>query len=307
MITILIGIDDSPRSEPAVDFVRPLAAASGATVVLACAFPYHEWAGLAGNRKHHDVLQAQAEEALARAAARLEGIDPARVKTIPVACPSPPRALDGLAHSEGADLIVLGSTHTGHLRRIVPGSTAERLLHGAPCPVAVVPSGYRPPAEGERPRVGVAYNGSKESVAALHAATQIARALDAELRVISVLAADQYVSPALMSGPSQVVPREYLETEARAALDRAVAGLPEDVRAEPVFAAREVVHELAEQSTRLDLLVAGSRGYGPTRSVLLGGVTGRLIREAACPLIVVPRGIEKPLGALFGVAAAAVS
>ena len=38
------------------------------------------------------------------------------------------------------------------------------------------------------------------------------------------------------------------------------------------------------------MLVIGSRGYGPVRRVLLGGVARKLIRRAACPLVVVPRG-----------------
>jgi nucleotide-binding universal stress UspA family protein len=47
---------------------------------------------------------------------------------------------------------------------------------------------------------------------------------------------------------------------------------------------------LAEASAdRLDLLVLGSRDYGPVRSVLLGGVGHAVLRAAACPVIVVPR------------------
>ena len=40
----------------------------------------------------------------------------------------------------------------------------------------------------------------------------------------------------------------------------------------------------------VDVLVCGSRGYGPIRRVLLGGVAARLIRRAAAPVVVVPRG-----------------
>jgi hypothetical protein len=46
-------------------------------------------------------------------------------------------------------------------------------------------------------------------------------------------------------------------------------------------------------------MVTGSRGYGPHRAVLLGSVSGRLVREAECPVIVVPRGIEAPLEGIF--------
>ena len=42
-------------------------------------------------------------------------------------------------------------------------------------------------------------------------------------------------------------------------------------------------------------MLAGSRGYGPLRSVLVGGVSGRLMRTVQCPVIVVPRGAEAPL------------
>ena len=39
-----------------------------------------------------------------------------------------------------------------------------------------------------------------------------------------------------------------------------------------------------------DLLICGSRGYGPARRVLLGGVSSRVLRHARVPVIVVPRG-----------------
>jgi nucleotide-binding universal stress UspA family protein len=38
-----------------------------------------------------------------------------------------------------------------------------------------------------------------------------------------------------------------------------------------------------------DLLVCGSRGHGPVRQAQLGSVSARLVRDAACPVIVVPR------------------
>jgi nucleotide-binding universal stress UspA family protein len=300
MTTILIGVDDSPRSHDALAFARPLAAASGATVVLASAFAYDDTPSRAANLAFRNALEAQAEETLRRAAARLDGVDHARVETIAVASSSPARALDRLAASEGAELIIVGSARVGHLGRIVPGSTAERLLHGAPCPVAVVPSGYRPGFGARRAQIGIAYDGSKESDAALHAATRIAKALAGQLRVIWVLDATSYASPALLGGPGYVEMRATIEQDVEEALERVVAGLPDEVHAEPVVCAGGVVRELATQTAGLDLLVVGSRGYGPLRSVLLGGVTGRLIRQAVCPLIIVPRGHEAPLDALFG-------
>jgi nucleotide-binding universal stress UspA family protein len=46
--------------------------------------------------------------------------------------------------------------------------------------------------------------------------------------------------------------------------------------------------------------VCGSRGYGPRRAVLLGGVSRRVTAEAECPVIVLARGVEASLQALTG-------
>ena len=49
----------------------------------------------------------------------------------------------------------------------------------------------------------------------------------------------------------------------------------------------EEIAEACEQG--VDLLVTGSRGYGPMTRVLLGSVSRKLINEAPCPVLVVPR------------------
>jgi hypothetical protein len=44
-----------------------------------------------------------------------------------------------------------------------------------------------------------------------------------------------------------------------------------------------------------------SRGYAPLHAVLARAVSARLMREAQCPVIAIPRGVKTPLAALFGV------
>ena len=70
---------------------------------------------------------------------------------------SPAHALQAAAEQAGAGIIVVGSSHVGRLGRVLPGSTAERLLHGAPCPVAVVPVGFGARGLAERPVIGCGY------------------------------------------------------------------------------------------------------------------------------------------------------
>jgi nucleotide-binding universal stress UspA family protein len=62
----------------------------------------------------------------------------------------------------------------------------------------------------------------------------------------------------------------------------------------------DAAETLIRASEHVGMLVCGSRGYGPVRSILLGGVSKRLVEGAHCPVLVLPRGIERPLGDLLG-------
>lgn len=97
---------------------------------------------------------------------------------------SPPRALHDVAARAGAPLVVIGSMRRGPIGRVLPGSTGERLLHGSACPVAIVPRGYADawPIS----IIGVGYDDSEESAAALAVACQVAWRFGASLRGIRV-------------------------------------------------------------------------------------------------------------------------
>jgi nucleotide-binding universal stress UspA family protein len=53
---------------------------------------------------------------------------------------------------------------------------------------------------------------------------------------------------------------------------------------------------LTAESEQLDLLVLGSRGYGALHATLAGSVRHQLASRSRCPLLLVPRGVENPLG-----------
>jgi nucleotide-binding universal stress UspA family protein len=174
---------------------------------------------------------------------------------------------------------------------VLPGSTGERLLHGSPCAVAVVPKGYRETEHASPRRIGVGVDGHEEASAALRGAAELARALDAQIELIRAFA------PGVAPIDAEML--ADLEIEARTQLDDSVKALPPALNGAATFVERDPADVLVERSHELDLLVIGSRGYGPLHSVLLGGVSGRVIRDAACPVIVVPRGSEIPLEALL--------
>jgi nucleotide-binding universal stress UspA family protein len=231
---------------------------------------------------------AGAEDALAFALALADVIGATlRPATAPPDT-SPAYALHALCEETGAALVVVGSTHRGPVGRILPGSTAERLLHGSPCPVAIVPHGY---GTGEHPirTIGVGYDGSDECEVALASAVELARRVGAELRVMRVFDSTQVGTPALLTGPAWVMFSSDIEARQKAGLERRVADLPDDVRAQAVFVAGPPARELADLSHTVDVLLVGSRGYGPMRAVLFGGVSHALVHDAACPVIVLPR------------------
>jgi nucleotide-binding universal stress UspA family protein len=309
MSTIVVGVDGTDRSDDAIALARELAAAGGAEIVLASAVPYPAIAlvgeGVAGVVEPEVV--AEAEQQLDRSAAplRAEGI---RVHCVAKPFVTAPHCLQTLAEERQADLVIVGSTHSSRWGRVLPGSTGERLLHGAPCPVAVAPEGYAAKPAAPWHRIGVAFDASAEARAALWAGAGLARLTGARLDVISVLAAAaRYGAPALMGGPGydRLVPD--LEAHAQRQLDAAVAELPSELEATGRLLAGDPADRLAEASEACDLMLAGSRRYGPLRAVLLGGVTGRLARRCACPLIITPRSVETPLAAFFDLAATGAS
>ena len=296
MSKIIVGVDESDRSKDAVALAALLARGSDAELVLVCAYPYDDTPSRAANTGYKRYLREDALAALDRLAATLPAADGLERRVVPDV--SPARAIQEIAVRERASLIVIGSSRRGGIGRVLAGTTAERLLHGAPCPVAVAPAGYAA-TDHAIATIAVGYDGSPESEAALAGAVTLARSLGARLRVIEVLDAMWMGTPALMAGPGFVTEPAGLEERARRHVAERVAALPGDVAAQPQVLTGNPEPALAEQSEHADLFVVGSRGYGPHRAVLLGSVSGRLVRDAACPVLVVPRSIEAPLEELF--------
>lgn len=66
-----------------------------------------------------------------------------------------------------------------------------------------------------------------------------------------------------------------------------VPGAPEVAEVTMVGDASSV---LVQASKRADLLVIGTRGRNPLAEVLLGSVATDCVRNAACPVVVIPKG-----------------
>jgi nucleotide-binding universal stress UspA family protein len=295
MSKIVVGIHPSEPSHDAVAFARWLAEPVGATIVLATAFPYALGVGRVAEYRRY--LEDDLGRTLAAASAPLAGYD--AVETRPLADPSAAHALHTLAEDEGAALIVVGSSHRGAIGQMLLGGTAIRTVHGSPCAVAVVPPRHQPSPDAPARRIGCAFDASPEAEAALASAVAAARALHAELDVITAFEAHDYSLPVLRGAPGYVEGIDELGRVASEQLAARVAAVPDYVHADAVFEIGPAARVLAERSADLDLLFVGSRGYGPHAAVLLGSVTQQLFNASSCPVIVLPRGVEPTMPGLF--------
>ena len=249
----------------------------------------------------HEELVPHATEALERLRRELD-VEGIQVEYREVHSTSAPRGLHEAAERLGAGLLVVGSTGRGVLGRVLPGSTAERLMHGAPSAIAVVPHGWE--AGGGLNTIGVAYADTDEAREALRGAHALARRAGATLRVLTVVKVHLGMYGETEAATAEQRGKEFAEVEgehrvrAEAALRTAVAELDGGVEMTVDAFVEDPADSLVRVSENLDLLVCGSRGYGPLRAVLLGGVSRRVVAEAHCPVIVLPRGVEAPLEAL---------
>jgi nucleotide-binding universal stress UspA family protein len=233
----------------------------------------------------------------------------AELRRVHVEQGSPAKELYELAERGEADLIVLGSTHRAALGRVTPGSVAEHLLSGARCRLAIAPRGYlrarallaaedageeaddvpagspMPAVRDELRVIGVGFDDTIESRVALEEAAGLASTAGASMRVIGV-----EPPPPLQLGPTAMAGALARPGALQTALHEGASGLPPELRALPVYERGDPAERLLEHAAGgMDLLVLGSRGFGPMLRLLLGSVAGHVIREAQCPVLVVPR------------------
>ncbi len=195
------------------------------------------------------------------------------------AASSPGRGLHELCEMVDADLLVVGSSRRGLVGRVLLGNDARDALNGAPCAIAIAPAGYSTQPVAMR-EIGVGYDGSPESNHAVTIARQIAAACGAKLSAFEAVSMPTYT---FVGGPAPI--GGVLESMVDEARDR-IAALGD---IEPHAAYGLPVEELALYSASLDLLIVGSRSYGPIGRLIHGSTSSQLAGAARCPLLVLTR------------------
>jgi len=280
-LPIIVGVDPLEPDRAPVTVGAALAQLTGAPLIVAASYLHDAITdAVSGGRVEHD-LREQAETALRDLAGDLAA------ERVVVAGFSAAHALHDLAVERNAGLIVVGSSRRGRFGRLAPGTTAERLLHGAQCPVAVAPRGL---AEDWTPRgFGVGFVDLDEGHHALRAAVAFADVAGGTLEAVTAVQPMFFARGAAIAPYDTGAGGEAAREAAERSLRRALEESGRDT-SEGCILVGEPVDALVGLSDRVDLLICGSRGYGPIESVLLGGVSHGLMRDAHCPVLVIPRG-----------------
>jgi len=285
---IVVGVDEHEGGRDAIALARNVLARDG-ELTLAYVFAGDPHVYRSASAAYEASERERASELLERTRAETGVQAHLRWR----GSPSVGRGLHELCEVIGADLLVVGSSRRGLLGRVLIGDDTRAALNGAPCAIAIAPAGYshQPVAMRE---IGVGYDGSPESEHAVAVARKVAAQCGAKLSAFEAVSLPTY---AFLGGPAPIDDAfEDLVDDARKRIE-ALDGV------EPHAAYGHPAVELGVYSASLDLLIVGSRGYGPMGRLIHGSTSQQLAHTARCPLLVLTRAaraIETPEAAEGG-------
>lgn len=281
---IVVGCDGSPGGRDAVALGAAVASAMGGRLSLVGVFPpsFLPVEGVSDRK----TLRAQATRTLR---AERDLLAPgAFVHT--VADMSSARALRHFAERHNADLVIVGSSHAAAPGHVAIGRMGRQLLYDAPFSLAVAACGLHE-HDARLRTVGIGYDGGPEAEAALTLAASLAGAAEARLLVrrvvedrVPVLSGKAWIALADLSHEDMWEQARHRQlAEAQAATARL------DLPAEVSATVGDPGYEMRAFSKALDLVVVGSRRWGPVARLVTGAVGETLVAGAACSVLIVAR------------------
>lgn len=279
---ILAPTDLSESSVPALRYARMFADRFAAKLTVMYTDPVVYPADFMGSTGAFFMTPADEHQARLRdevqqqAAPILDG----SAYDIHVTAGQPVPAILSVAGGRAADLIVMG-THLRHgWRRALLGSVSDGVIHGSRCPVLTIASRDHAgqAAPGAIGKILCPVNFTHVAVDALHVASRLAEAFDAQLTLVHVLETDEVADP----GADEERLRRFIAPELQSLCE---------VRTIVVRGgAAERVLDSAED-LEADLLVVGAQHKLFRDETVIGTTTERLIRFSSCPVLVVPREV----------------
>ena len=310
---ILVPLDFSDSSKQALACAVPLARSYGAKISLVhVVLPLELIAPIPGGGPYSgsylplgfDIKQAemnaaqQAQKHLDRLAAELVPTELTDKKMVRIGNAAHEVVL--AANALKADIIVLSTQGHSRLKSLLMGSTAERIVRHANCPVLTVPCqpGTPPvpfpsrkktvyPSRLPWKKILVPLDFSPTSLRALKTAVPLARKSGAKLLLLNVVVPNPVASG--MEGSVLVMPDSELIREAEHVLPQIASHyVPRPVRADTLIRhgrATDMILDAAEME-EVDLIVLTTHGRTGVDRLLLGSTAEQVVRHARCPVYV---------------------
>ncbi|GAA4822601.1 universal stress protein [Tomitella cavernea] len=285
---VIVGTDGSDHAESAVRWAADFARLHGVPLQIVVVIPTPLGVGFTGRLLSRVVdsldrpAQEVADSAVAQAREAAPGLEVGAEVT------SGPVGKTMLEYALGAGTIVVGESGRGGVARGLLGSLSSLLVRLAACQVVVVRA-----MDGDLYRdaraVVVGVDGSENGATAVEAAF-----IEASLRRVPLVAVHSWSDVPLSVFSAADVTSWYDETSiAQAVLGERLAGFGADypdVEVQRVVVQDSPQEVLIQWGEIAQLLVLGARGRGGVPGLQLGATAARVLRNAACPVLIGRRG-----------------
>lgn len=200
---------------------------------------------------------------------------------------SPGETILEYAAERDADLIAMGTSGTGGVRRLLSRSVAEHVVRRADAPVLTIRSGDDGPVRAAYPyeRILVPTDESAHATAALETAIDVAKRHDAAIHVVSVVDVTGVGSNVQTDAITGQLEENALDAVDEVAATVEAAGLDAVTRVGEGSVHRQIRSYAADNG--IDLVAMGRHGRRGTDRRLLGSVTERVLRTAPVPVLTV--------------------
>lgn len=299
--TILVPLDFSRASMQALKCAIPLAEDFKAAIHLIHVQPADEMTGISRAGR----LMLSCADAIRLMQDRVAGLQRKHeIRFWPdichVASGRPFEEICKLARKIEADLIVMPTRGHGGLKRVVLGSTTERVVRYAPCPV-LVPRGARyrsavssrlvDTAALNLRRILVPMDFSECSLVGARYAARLAKSTGATLRLFHVVFPYNQTSELNRVGASVTALVETAKTVAQKEMSRVTRmNFLRGVSCETEISVGSTIDEICFETRRpdIDLVVTSTHGRAGFKRALLGSVAEHVVRYSECPVLIVP-------------------
>lgn len=294
-LRLLLATDGSQGAAAAVDYAFALARLWGASLsvmnVLECP---------PGLDPQNPVNQLYLTEMMKQATGELvvlkaRAVDRGISAHTRIATGIPSEEILSVAMGEDPDLIVVGTRGKTGLAHVLLGSTAERIIRGAPCPVLAVRSDSQDRESGEPSRrdpgnlkqILVPIDFSDCSLEALEYAALVAQRSHTSLKLLHVLEPLSY-------GLDFTLPHQAKRASTKAeqmkrlsdlASALATAGIPSEFQMMGGLPIDSILGTAKTQAA--DLIVMGTHGRRGLSHALFGSIAEAVLRKSSCPVLTV--------------------